>query len=786
MAHVPLEPIGSPLDHAATADERAARRAAHAAREAVLAERRAKVAAGWGPEYAARAHKKGKLTARERLERLRDPGAPVLETGTFVNWGDVFGGKLESPGAGVVTAFTRVGGRWVMVIGNDNTVASGSWWPRTPEKIERAQDMALRLRLPVVYLVDCSGLFLPEQSRSFPGATGAGHIFKKNAQLSAAGVPQVAGVFGDCIAGGGYMPIISDRVIMTEQAYMVIAGAALIKGAKSQSITSLDIGGPEVHVHRSACADLRVPDDDAALAAIRRELDRLPGSAAAYYRAEAAPAPPLHAPEELAAVLPPDHRTAYDAREVLARLVDGSAFWELWPEHGPEVVVGVGRVGGLYCGFAINQPGLVPDADAPGRDRPGGILYRHGIAKLAQFARACAADGLPLVWLQDVSGFDIGEAAEREGLLGYGSSLIYANSVQPAPVFTVLLRRASGAGYYAMSGRPYDPIVQLSTCGARLSVMEGRTLAIASFRTKLDRDFEIATSDPAEREKIARGMSETEARIEADMDPWVSAKGLDTDEIVGLAELRPWLEGLVEMAYQATGYRTVKNPRIWSLHDLAALAEQATVPRPALECLVRRPEQAAGAAPDAGVVLASPGVGTWEGAPAPGTVVVPGGCVGRLSRPGLRVDLVAPAGVSGVVDGPAPERARVAVGWGEPLVRLRPLGDGSVGLLGEDAAAAADHLAAGHGLVRAPQAGRFYQRSSPDRPRFVEPGAPLEPGQVLGLVEVMKTFFQVRYGDRATGHGLPERARAVRWLVADGAEVEPGAPLLEVEAAPEG
>src|SRR5690606_10643062 len=202
-------------------------------------------------------------------------------------------GDQKSPGAGVVTAFVRIHDRYCMVIANDNTVASGSWWPRTPEKIQRAQRMALSLRIPTLYLVDCSGLFLPEQSKSFLGATGAGHIFKMNSLLSAHGVPQLAGVFGDCIAGGGYMPIISDRVYMTEQAYMVIAGAALIKGAKSQKLSSLDIGGPEVHVHQSGCADVRVPNDDVLVDCLRAEVARLPSSAAGYYRAGAEGLPPL-------------------------------------------------------------------------------------------------------------------------------------------------------------------------------------------------------------------------------------------------------------------------------------------------------------------------------------------------------------------------------------------------------------------------------------------------------------------------------------------------------------
>ena len=571
MAHVPLGPVGDPLPR--VADERVAEehRAALAVLEQRLRERRAEVHAGWGPAYVERVHKKGKLTARERLARLADPGTETFEVGTFVNYGEVFPGEQRSPGAGVVCAFARVEGRWVMVIANDNTVASGAWWPRTPEKIQRAQTMALRLRLPTIYLVDCSGLFLPEQSRSFPGARGAGHIFKMNSLLSAAGVPQIAGVFGDCIAGGGYMPIISDRVYMTEQAYMVIAGAALIKGAKSQKITSLDIGGPEVHVHQSGCADVRVPDDETLIACLRREVTRLPSSAADFYRGDLASIPPRFAPRELTGILPTDHRESYDAHQVLARLVDQSLFWEVMPEVGEEMICGVGRVGGLWTGFVINRQGLVGDPERPDARRPAGILYRAGIAKIAAFSRACNDDGIPLVWLQDISGFDIGREAERHGLLAYGSSLIYTNSTNTTPMFTVLLRKASGAGYYAMAGLPYDPVVQLSTSLSRLSVMEGRTLAIAAYNTKLDDEFRIVATDPAERAKIEAGMKETEARIERDMDPFVAARQLDTDEIVEIASLRAWLEVLIEASYQTAGYRRVKNPRIWSLHDLREL-----------------------------------------------------------------------------------------------------------------------------------------------------------------------------------------------------------------------
>jgi len=572
MAHVPLSPIGSSRDAFLDAATFERNRAAMRTKEEVLEQRRARVAAGWGAEYVARVHDKKKLTARERIERLKDNGSPVREVGAFVNFERKFG-KLESPAAGVITAFVRVEDRWTMVIANDNTVASGSWWPRTPEKIERAQEMALRLRLPVIYLVDCSGLYLPEQSQSFPGRTGAGHIFKKNSELSAAGVPQIAGVFGDCIAGGGYMPIISDRVYMTEGAYMVIAGAALIKGAKSLHLSSLDIGGPEVHVHQSGCADVRVPDDETALAMIRGEVKKLASSAAAFHRHGADASAPELPTAELAGVFPSDYRMTYPVEEVIARLVDDSLFWEVLADRGREMIVGVARVAGLYMGFVANRQGLMDDPEHRGHKKPLGILYKEGIAKVAAFSRACNDDGIPILWLQDISGFDIGVEAEKLGLLGYGSSLIYTNSTNTVPMFTVLLRKASGAGYYAMSGMPYEPVVQLSTTISRLSVMEGRTLAIAAFNTKLDDDFEIATQDPVEKKKIEDGMRDTEARIESDMDTYKDAAQLATDEIVRVDELRGWLETFAEASYQSTGYRRVKNPRIWSLHDIAALSE---------------------------------------------------------------------------------------------------------------------------------------------------------------------------------------------------------------------
>lgn len=564
MAHLHLFPLGAPLEGP---KERRWDRASPAVQRVLTARDEARL--GGGPRGTARVHAAAHLTARERVASLLDDPSDFREFGTLVQHGVTFAQGKTAPGVGVITGLGRVRGRWVVVVANDNTLAAGSWWPLSPEKIQRAQDVALRLRLPVVYLVESSGLFLPEQAATFPGGTGAGHIFKKNAELAAAGVPQIAGVFGASIAGGGYKPIISDRVVMTEDAYMVIAGAALVKGAKSKQLTSLDIGGPEVHVHQSGCADLRVPDDRAAIEVLREEIGKTPSSAVEWYRYGAAAADPHFPLEDLSALLPSDFRRAYEMEQVIARLVDSSLFHEFLPKVGREILVGVGRVSGLWVAFAANRQGVVEEAGEG--MRLGGVLYREGIAKLSAFARAASEDGLPLVWIQDVSGFDIGEEAERLGLLGFGSSLIYSISTPQNPVFTVLLRKASGAGYYAMSGQPYQPILQLATPLTRLAVMEGRTLATAAFTSQLDDQFRPLTHDPGELARLESQMDEVAAQIEADMDPIGAASRRDVDEVVLLDELRTWLVCLAESAWQATGHRRVRNPRIWSLHDLEAL-----------------------------------------------------------------------------------------------------------------------------------------------------------------------------------------------------------------------
>ncbi len=670
MARLSYRPIGHPLPPGATIPDDTQRAHCH------VAQARDEINRGWGESYDERVKKKNKLTTRERLQLLADPGTALLPIGTFVNHGRHFGKPPRTaPAAGVITAFAVVHQRYIVVIANDNTVASGAWWPQSPEKIQRAQQIALRLRLPVIYLVDCSGLFLPEQANTFPGALGAGRIFKQNAELSAAGVPQLAAVMGDCIAGGAYMPIISDKVFMTEQAYMVIAGAALIKGAKSQAITSHTIGGPNVHVHRSLCADQRVPDDPAAIAHLRREIAKLPTSAVPFYRQQDPPLPSPYPAQDLYHLLPADHTRSYDMRQVLARLLDGALFAEVLPERGQEIITGIGHISGLALGIVANDPELTADPDRPGQSRPGAILYRDGIDKTAAFVRACDDDGLPILWLQDVAGFDVGPDAESQGLLGHGSNLLYTIATLQVPVLTVLLRKASGAGYYAMAGRPFDPVLQLATPLTRLAVMEGRTLAIGAFHTKLDDHFEIATTDPQERATIAAAMHAVEAQIESDMDPLRAAANLDVDELVDLAQIPAYLNAMLQMCYQSTGHRRIKNRRIWSLNTLALYPPTA--------------------------------------------------------RPCAAADLE-----------PAP-----------PPPHHCP---------------AQDEI-----LVCAPIDGLFFRRPNPDAPAYLNPGETAQPGAVLGLIEVMKLYYEVRF-QPANGHP----ARLVTCLAEDAVAVTAGTPLF--------
>merc|ERR1712232_241753 len=360
------------------------------------------------------------------------------------------------------------------------------------------------------------------------------------------------------------MPIISDKVYITESAYMVIAGGALIKGSKGQHIKSNDIGGPSVHVNHSICADFRVPDDATCLNYIRSEISTLNSSSVCFYKSLSESNMSLKT-IELSSIFSLDFKLQYNMLNIIARILDHGLFSHVLNNYGKEIITGIGKINGLYVGIIGNTQGLIKEYN---KKKIGGVLYREGVSKISIFSRTCNDDGIPMIWLQDVSGFDIGKKAENSGLLAYGSNLIYANSNNCIPMFTILLRKASGAGYYAMCGMPYDPIIQLSLPCSRLSVMDGRTLTIGTFRTNLDENFKIITKSIDKKKDIQEQMRKLEKKIERDMNPYLSANVLNIDEIIKCVEIRKYLSCLIEASYQSVNVRRIKNSRIWSIHDL--------------------------------------------------------------------------------------------------------------------------------------------------------------------------------------------------------------------------
>lgn len=501
----------------------------------------------------ARLERARKWTAQMRVERLCDPGSPLWYLGEWERFVD---GEKSAPRLGVICVLGTVCGRCVVIVANDNTVSAGAWWPHTPEKIQRAQKLALRMRIPVVYLVECAGLYLPTQSQTFAGWSGAGAIFEMQARLNRSGVIQLAAVFGDCVAGGGYMPLLCDRIAMTESATICIGGAALNRNAHGGEARRL--GGPDVHVHHSGCAEKRVPDDASAILWLREQVGRLPTSAVDFYRV-AEPVDSPYRAEELYDILPCDTSKGYDIRQVVARLVDGAQIRELHPELGTEIWSCLGLVDGLAVVFVANNAHATKSED--GIWHPGGVLHAEGVQKMRMICAEARDDGLPVIWLLDVSGFDIGEEAERAGLLKHGASLLRELSNDgDAPHLSVVLRKASGAGYYAMKGSPFHPAWTIVTALSRIEVMSPEVLAA----TMYDRKIASSAEGSPERQRLEALRRETLERQRASTSVEAVLERGDVDTFVCLSQLPGAILTFVHAAYQSVG-RPVKPPRLWSV-----------------------------------------------------------------------------------------------------------------------------------------------------------------------------------------------------------------------------
>jgi len=443
-----------------------------------------KLRQGGGLDKIDRQHKQGKLTARERIDLLLDKDSYSQEIGLLVAYDQYDGG---APGAGVVTVVGRIENCEVVVVANDATVKAGSWWPETIKKILRAQEIAMRSRVPIIYLVDSAGVNLPYPGGVFPGQYGASRIFYYNSIMRRyLKVPQISAVMGPCIAGGAYLPALSDIIIMVEgTSFMGLGGANLVKGATGQTIDNEALGGARAHNEISGVAHYRVANDQECIAKIREFISELPLKAPC--------AIPITEPEyaarpaeELYEILPEDHRQPYSVREMLDCILDGGHLDEFQADYAKEIITGQARIRGIQVGLIVNNRGMIRP---PGKGPPrfGGIIYTESAEKVAYFIETCNRHQKPLLFIQDVSGFMIGPEAEHSGIIRAGAQFVEAMATAAVPKIVLTVNHASGAGYYAMAGQGFDPDFIFSWPTGRMGVMEGDSAVQAVFGSQLEK-----------------------------------------------------------------------------------------------------------------------------------------------------------------------------------------------------------------------------------------------------------------------------------------------------------
>ncbi|MHC4954263.1 MAG: acyl-CoA carboxylase subunit beta [Planctomycetota bacterium] len=493
---------------------------------------------GGGPRRIEAQHKKGRLTARERITRLLDPGTEFRELGIHAGHG-MYGGK--APAAGVVTGLARVGGRLFMVIANDATVASGAFFPLTAKKVIRNQTIALQCHLPTIYLVDSAGVNLPMQDEVFPDQDDFGRVFRNNAVMSAQGTPQIAAIMGMCVAGGAYLPIMCDTVLMTKGSGLFLAGPDLVAKAVGKKFSASEIGGAELHAAISGTIDFKEKDDDACIQRIRSVAATLGPAGPPPFRRDAARAPRYDA-EDLAAIVPTDPMQEYDVREVIARLVDDSGFTEYRADYGKTIVCGFARIDGWSVGIVANQKTHVRD---PGRPwEMGGVIYSGSADKAARFILDCNQNKIPLVFLHDVNGFMVGPDSEKAGIIRAGAKMVNAVANSVVPKITVILGGSFGAGHYAMCGKAYDPNFIVAWPQARYCVMGAEQAAgtITGVRAAAAK----RKGADLDEEELAAFHKEVRDKYEAETDPLYAASRLWVDAIIDPRDTRAFLADAIE------------------------------------------------------------------------------------------------------------------------------------------------------------------------------------------------------------------------------------------------
>jgi acetyl-CoA carboxylase carboxyltransferase component len=492
-------------------------------------------------------HKKGRLTARERVQLLLDPGTELLELGIYAAHGmyEEWGG---APGAGVITGLGRVHGRLFMLIVNDATVKAGAFFPMTAKKVIRAQNIAIENRIPTIYLVDSAGVFLPLQEDVFPDTDDFGRVFRNNAVMSAMGIPQITAIMGMCVAGGAYLPVMCDHILMTEGSGLFLAGPALVQAAIGMKYSAEELGGAKMHAQISGTVDYREPDDESCIARIRSLAEKM-GSRPAAPFSRIQSVPPTLPQEELVGVLDADPAKPYDMREVIGRIIDGSQFDEYKAEYGKTVLCGYARIGGFAVGIVANQKTHVQELDKHSGDRRvefGGVIYTESAEKAARFIMDCNQNLVPLIFLHDVNGFMVGRDAEWSGIIRAGAKMVNAVSNSVVPKIAVIIGGSFGAGHYAMCGKAYDPRFVFAWPTARYAVMSGASAAgtLVEIKIKQLERGGKKLSD-AEKKELYDSVKQT---YDEQMDPRYGAARLWIDRIIDPRETRDALILALEAA----------------------------------------------------------------------------------------------------------------------------------------------------------------------------------------------------------------------------------------------
>ena len=507
----------------------------------------ARLREGGGAERIAREHKKGKLTARERINLLVDEGSFFQEAGLLIAYDQYEG---QAPGAGVVTGIGRVAAREVVIVANDSTVKAGSWWPETIRKMLRAQEIAMRCRTPIIYLVDSAGVNLPYQNGVFPGQYGAGRIFFYNSVMRRyLKIPQLAAVMGPCVAGGAYLPALSDLIVMVEgTSFMGLGGPNLVKGAVGQSVDSETLGGALTHNEVSGVAHYRAKSDEECIAKLREFVTELPSPPPLRVQIKELRQPARPA-TDLYDIIPADHRHPYDMRDVLACLIDDGELDEFQADYAKEMITGHARIAGIPVGVIANQRGLIrgPAGRPP---KFGGIIYTDSAEKVAYFIETCNRHETPLLFLQDVSGFMVGTEAEHSGIIRAGARFVEAMATATVPKIVLTLNHASGAGYYAMAGQGFDPDFVFTWPTGRMGVMEGDSAVMALFSAELEK-LERAGKKPDE--KMLEEMERVRAKYDTELDARFAAARGFVDAIITPEETRDTLELALRTALNNPG-----------------------------------------------------------------------------------------------------------------------------------------------------------------------------------------------------------------------------------------